>query len=782
MKYQPPTVSSHFLLLLMRLQHRRHQESGFAMVATTAMLVLLTALLLTAAILSKVDTASTRASANSSRGFSAAEAGLNIRAQAIRNTFEGYNRPTGDAPKTWEDCVDTGTGNDGTEDFICETVTFTTDDKSTLQDQTVVTLVQEDAANPSFVTVPEGELFAGLSAQEYRYDLVSVARDNEDLPSAILGMRFKSRLVPLFQFAAFYDKDLEILPGPPMNLNGPVHTNGDLYLNAGTNLNINGQVSTANDLYRGRKNGDSCGGAVNVYDPNIPLGMGCGVGRTQITNVDPWNNEVRIDIEALDVPPIEALDADPNDPEAVYWQQADLRLVLEVDGSGNPSDLDGNGTYIEVRNPNGTRDSSATNALLGQCDGPEVNIAAQPDDDDDGQANTYETDDVEIKVSSSDLDEFRVGDIVRAGDDDDSNVILNIDTDDNIITLKRRIGHSSYQSTPVVSAGDKLNKAVVATSNTFYNYREAKPIRMLDVDVQGLLTCLDANGNGADQNLLQDGRALDDSTQGGLVWFLTVEGADSDVDVTNGSPDGNNYGIRLYNGAELTSTDGSAPDIRGLTVVSDQALYVVGDYNSVNKKPAAFLGDSLNVLSNNWHFAQQLATHPTAEGAFDGRLYTNNLPNGGTTLADRAVTQDTTINAAFLSGTDITGEVEGSAGQSNPYNGGLENYPRFHEQWSGRTLTYRGSFVSLNKARRVDGRWETQSYSPPNRDWDYDTDFNDASKLPPLTPRLVYLVQELFDRDFERTVHRSPANDAATFSAKINGLMSVATVQPRFFF
>jgi hypothetical protein len=36
------------------------------------------------------------------------------------------------------------------------------------------------------------------------------------------------------------------------------------------------------------------------------------------------------------------------------------------------------------------------------------------------------------------------------------------------------------------------------------------------------------------------------------------------------------------------------------------------------------------------------------------------------------------------------------------------------------------------------------------RNWDYDQDFNDAGKLPPLSPRAVNLVQELFERDFSQ--------------------------------
>ena len=85
------------------------------------------------------------------------------------------------------------------------------------------------------------------------------------------------------------------------------------------------------------------------------------------------------------------------------------------------------------------------------------------------------------------------------------------------------------------------------------------------------------------------------------------------------------------------------------------------------------------------------------------------------------------------------------------FNGGLLHFPRLHEHWSGRTLLYRGSFVSLSPPQHVDGALDLSGgqFSNPNRDWDYDTDFEDALLLPPLPPRFIYLRQELFVRHFE---------------------------------
>jgi len=80
------------------------------------------------------------------------------------------------------------------------------------------------------------------------------------------------------------------------------------------------------------------------------------------------------------------------------------------------------------------------------------------------------------------------------------------------------------------------------------------------------------------------------------------------------------------------------------------------------------------------------------------------------------------------------------------YGGGLENFPRFLENWGGVTMTYRGSLVSLfqsDYAKRR--RWSWQNYySPPARDWQFDLRFQDPNNLPPGTPTVGSVVQTAF--------------------------------------
>jgi len=612
----------------MNISTCRDTNSGFALIATMIMLAVLVALMGAYATVTHIELATTKGSKDLSMGYNTAEAGLNVRAENIRQIFVGYNRPAGTSPPTTNPCTTSGTL--GTADYACKTYT--------LGKHTSTTYVNEDPTNPLITTIPVGERYQNLSAQEYRYTATSLGKGADGRVETALELRFKSRLVPLFQFAAFYNKDLEILPGPAMTLSGPVHTNKDLYLNAETSLAISGQVTAAGDLYRGRKNDATCKATpVSVTNPTTAVNLkpSCSA-RTKITKTDitPYNGMIQINVPPVDVPSPEEFNPTSG---KVYWDKADLRLVLHLNAAEN-ADTSQSTTGIEIRRSDNTVDTTLT---------PKLN---------------------------------------------------------NTSLCPGSIGESP--------AGAN-NGRTVAYNTAFYNHREAKSMKLLEVDMVALLNCIKTQS-------LMGAKTLSDNTEGGLVFFFTTDGPFKNAT-------SNRYGFRVRKASQLRATVSGAPIPIGLTLISDQAAYIAGNYNSTNKIPAAVMADSLNLLSSNWNL-----NDAASSGALSGRIAAN-----------------TTYNVAFLSGTDTTGNVDGTGGQNGAYNGGLENYPRFHEDWSGKTMTYRGSFVSLNKPRHVTGGWGAQSYSPPARDWNYDTSFNNAANLPPITPRFVYLRQQLFLRDYE---------------------------------
>ncbi|PYM72085.1 MAG: hypothetical protein DME10_14060 [Candidatus Rokuibacteriota bacterium] len=210
----------------------------------------------------------------------------------------------------------------------------------------------------------------------------------------------------------------------------------------------------------------------------------------------------------------------------------------------------------------------------------------------------------------------------------------------------------------------------VFTTTTFYDMREQRNMVVTDVNV-GLL------------------RSSGAAPANGVLYVAR-----------SGSPGA----VRLVNGSQLPS--------QGLTVVSENPMYIQGDYNTVAKVPAAVLADAITVLSNNW------------------------APNNSDAKGDLAtVTRQataTTVNAAFALGPS----VESVMGQGN---GQLENDIRFLEDWSGNTFTYRGSIIDLWHSQQAVGQWQccgsggTQYYTAPQRIWSYDTLFNTTP--PPGTPQ-----------------------------------------------
>jgi hypothetical protein len=147
--------------------------------------------------------------------------------------------------------------------------------------------------------------------------------------------------------------------------------------------------------------------------------------------------------------------------------------------------------------------------------------------------------------------------------------------------------------------------------------------------------------------------------------------------------------------------------------------------DTLHTKPASLVGDAVTVLSNGWS---------------DSANATSSKGN----LHDAT---GTTVNAAFLAGIVPT--------SANSYSGGVENFPRFLENWSGDTLTYNGSMVVMFYSKIATGLWVGTGtyYNPPVRNWSFDNNFLNPNKMPPGTPAFRVLV-----RGDWLTLGRNPAS------------------------
>jgi len=115
---------------------------------------------------------------------------------------------------------------------------------------------------------------AGLKAFVRPYKIQSTAYDSSHNTSVVLEEWFEVASVPIFQFAIFYDKDLEIAPWPAMTVSGRVHSNGDMYLQSDNDLNLKSTVTAYGDIIHGRKSGSGMAtgtGDVDIMNPTVRI-------------------------------------------------------------------------------------------------------------------------------------------------------------------------------------------------------------------------------------------------------------------------------------------------------------------------------------------------------------------------------------------------------------------------------------------------------------------------------------------------------------------------------
>jgi hypothetical protein len=278
---------------------------------------------------------------------------------------------------------------------------------------------------------------------------------------------------------------------------------------------------------------------------------------------------------------------------------------------------------------------------------------------------------------------------------------------------------------------------------------------------QAIFATAAADNNAPADTFQRNGYSASDTTEGGMVIHASVDEDVCEAIEFTGDPPVDpqpelcRYGFALNGARQLfgLAATSNYEDPTGLTFVTDVAVYTQGNYNSTRtdliaetaaepslvKQPAAIMGDTLNVLSTN------CLHQPTQRiQKFSGMDCNTRADNTKVSKASY-----TSINAAFLASVDNTIYNGDDAG----YNGGLENYPRFFEDWGTIELFYRGSFVSLGTPLRSNGTWNTQNrggYKPPKRLWDYDASFNLVSNLPPLPPIFRVITQQVFVRQYDR--------------------------------
>ena len=302
---------------------------------------------------------------------------------------------------------------------------------------------------------------------------------------------------------------------------------------------------------------------------------------------------------------------------------------------------------------------------------------------------------------------------------DQASVIIRINSD-NTVSIGYPDSTNSYAFKSVTSSDWRYTmfNPAVSTNQNIQDNREGATMRLATLDVSQIET--------ADGQQPGNGVRYKSSNFNGIVYIY-------DASETSSA----RRGIRIKNGSKIPFNPSSG--MTGLTVASNNPVYLQGDFNTggtgstvPSNNPSNFNSDGTYIDPSNPpnSFVSGYTRAPTSIIADAVDLLSNswNDANAGTVPA----ASPTTFNTAIIAGIVATA----APGGDGSYSGGAENFPRFLEDWTNKTLTYYGSMVELYKSQQSIGEWgKANVYVPPTREWYFDTNFRTN---PPPGSLMVY--------------------------------------------
>jgi hypothetical protein len=267
----------------------------------------------------------------------------------------------------------------------------------------------------------------------------------------------------------------------------------------------------------------------------------------------------------------------------------------------------------------------------------------------------------------------------------------------------------------------------------------------------------DMNGNGVLETYGANARPVNPIAPGGAApalpsvnqlatWVQPIHRVPWNVARSN-APVFFRRALKLVNGqrGNLPFAPGT---LQGLAVVSENPVYVQGNYNADGTgfvahapgapdthRSASILADAVTLLSNNWNDVRSF-NNPHGIGT----SWTGAHP-----LSGQRIHQGTTTwyRVGVIAGKGLAFPRAGVSPTTGDHadfgtDGGAHNFLRYLEDWSfnGATLNYRGSIVSFFTSRQGVGAYKCcdNVYTAPARGYNFDTEFLDPALLPPETP------------------------------------------------
>ena len=492
----------------------------------------------------------------------------------------------------------------------------------------------------------------------HTYDIEATATSLKDSSREFLKERIRILETPLVQYFMFYGQtgggaDLELFPGPEMNMWGRIHSNGDIYIGS---------------------SGDGRGGFSRInlrnYDDQGNLSPHLMSASGKITTQFKHSGQsfdntvfVKTSNEGTTFSPTEALPPtiDKSNESEQESRFNDYVLVNEPKFVTPSISLIERGGFYEKR-ANNPKTNKIDSIIITGMGGLGI-------------------ENIEVSVSRPTL--TNVTELVKTG---------------------RTTSGNSISGLPF--------PIIQETRNAFEDCREDdRSVDTTDIDINALQRWYVAY-------LASQGLSLG----GNGILVYTSRSPDSSFTNHNG----NLQAIRLVRIDRFHSI----PELLDeTTLVTDNPLYVQGDFNSINTKGVALVSDAFNILSNDF------VNHYPGYGSIP--------PNGGKVCGYGQEVlfyyfrgSETTVNAAIFTGNVHNRVTDGD---------GAHVFPRFHEWWhvkpnfpyKASVLNILGSFINLWTSKQANSEWcpaGGDCYSAPIRNWGWDVRFQDPNFWPPFVP------------------------------------------------
>ncbi|MCC7517759.1 MAG: hypothetical protein IT578_01090 [Verrucomicrobiae bacterium] len=548
--------------------------------------------------------------------------------------------------------------------------------------------------------------------------------------------------VPIFQYAVFYNMDSEVFNAEDMTINGKVHVNGTLYFAPLADLAINGNLTCANEMWYGLKFWNSSGsGKWQSYAPG-------------------WNSSKG--------------DFDVKNPISGSFVNA-------RSGSGSSS------TYYDSKASDwntgaisrwggGIKNSDMGIGLITPPIPATVLANSNPNQPYTGFDNPYHVMIEAPAVTSSDKVSWSIN---TSSDDSDKQKAKMAYSASLVI---HRSGTNVYFKVPIRNSSGNVtsfksinllnqNQIVPNATATVRDQREYlmdnNKITMTELYLEKLYAAVNSSGQfltTAGMPVTQDtgGNPITTPTFNGIVYFY-------DDNYNGTSSSGRRPGLRVDDKpASGTSATKAASQIKSFSLVSENPVYVIGHFNSdgsLNTAPegTASSGGSAGAPSQELSYDPSSGSNPTGVkpamivadavsfmSASWSRSQDDDNSRISTLFSNRSVSQSTEVNAAVIAGASTTSKTATSS-SSNGTTGGINNFPRFMENWGSSSFKISGSMVSLFYSQQAKSYYKQSGtgnyvFDPPVRYYAFNTQYLDPNKLPKGAPLVRRFASGLWTR------------------------------------